>query len=224
MINSAKVWLHSAPLPFMVTLAFFGLMVHGAQSHAASLSVQITDSAGLPVEDAAVYAESVLGEPKQKSTHPAEIAQRKRQFVPLVTVVQAGTEISFPNYDSVKHHVYSFSPAKQFDQPLYSGKVASPQLFDKVGTVVLGCNIHDKMIAYVQVVNTPYFAKTDATGKVKLDGLTPGQYVLKVWHYSLPVLDQVVAQAVTVKDGDNSAAFKIKAIKKPVAPLNSNSY
>jgi hypothetical protein len=64
----------------------------------------------------------------------------------------------------VRHHIYSFSPAHKFDQKLYSGVAAAPQVFDKAGTVVLGCNIHDKMLAYVKVVDTPYFAKTDGAG------------------------------------------------------------
>jgi len=74
-------------------------------------------------------------------------------------VVQAGTPILFPNHDKVRHHVYSFSPAKTFELKLYSGVPGTPVLFDKPGLVVLGCNIHDQMVAYVQVVNTPYFAK-----------------------------------------------------------------
>jgi plastocyanin len=72
---------------------------------AASLAVQVTDSTGAPLENAAVYAESASGPIKQKMLKPVEIAQIKRQFVPLVTVIQVGTEVSFPNYDSVKHPV-----------------------------------------------------------------------------------------------------------------------
>jgi len=193
-------------------------------AHAASLSVQVTDGAGMPLEDAVVYAEPEAGELKLKApAHIVEIAQRKRQFIPLVTVVQAGTEISFPNYDTVKHHVYSFSPAKHFDLPLYSGKAAEPQLFDKAGTVVLGCNIHDKMIAYVQVVSTPFFAKTDATGKVNLDGLPAGKFHLRAWHYNLPPLNQVVTQDITLNDGENAAGFKLAVIKKTPAMSTSNS-
>jgi plastocyanin len=200
--------------------AFALALLCSSKTHAAVLSVQVTDSSGAPLEDVVVYAEPESGVLKFNPVHTVEIAQRHRQFVPLVTVVQAGTEISFPNYDSVKHHVYSFSPAKQFDQPLYSGKAAEPQLFDKIGTVVLGCNIHDKMIAYVQVVNTPYFGKTDASGKVKLDGLAAGKYQLKAWHFNLPQLNQVVTQAITVTEGDIGASFKLNVTKK--APQSSN--
>lgn len=176
---------------------------------AATLSVQVIDAAGAPLEDAVVYAEPVSGQAPPKSVHAVEIGQKNRAFFPLVTVVQAGTEISFPNFDTVKHHVYSFSPAKMFDLPLYSGKAAKPQLFDKAGTVVLGCNIHDQMIAYVQVVNTPYFAKTDASGKVRLDDVLPGKYALKAWHFNLPALAQVVEQQISILDGDNNASFTL---------------
>jgi plastocyanin len=174
-----------------------------------SLTITVTDSAGAPVADAVVYAEPAAGQVLPKSLRPVEIEQRKRKFIPKVTVVQVGTEISFPNNDTVKHHVYSFSPPKVFDLPLYSGKAAEPQLFDKPGLVVLGCNIHDQMIAYVQVVNTPYFIKTDASGKGRLDNVLPGKYVLKAWHYSLPPNAQIVEQPITLIGGDSNAAFKL---------------
>jgi plastocyanin len=209
-----------------MTLAFkifpriliIGLVLGPTLAQADSLTVTITDETGAPVVDAVVYAEAASGQILPKSLRPAEIEQRKRKFIPKVTVVQAGTEISFPNNDTVKHHVYSFSPAKIFDQPLYSGKTASPQLFDKPGNVVLGCNIHDQMIAYVQVVNTPYFAKTDASGKVKLDGMLPGKYLLKAWHFNLPLNAQVVEQPVSIIGGDSSASFKLNV--KPEVPAN----
>ena len=182
---------------------------------ATTLTIQVNDNAGAPLPNAVVYAEPASGQLPPKSLHPAEIEQKKRQFRPLVTVVQVGTEISFPNNDSVKHHVYSFSPPKVFDLPLYSGKAATPQLFDKTGTVVLGCNIHDRMIAYVQVVNTPYFGKSDAAGTVKLDDLIPGKYVLKTWYYGLPALSQVVEQPISIIGGDSSATVNLNVKAAP---------
>ncbi|HET8819084.1 MAG TPA: methylamine utilization protein, partial [Xanthomonadaceae bacterium] len=75
----------------------------------------------------------------------AVIDQRNATFVPGVIGIQAGTRVTFPNSDNTLHHVYSFSPAKTFQLPLYSGKRADPVLFDKPGVVTLGCNIHDWM-------------------------------------------------------------------------------
>jgi plastocyanin len=137
-----------------------------AFSHATgSASVQVLDSAKRPLQDAAVYAVPLSGQITPKSNgRRAEIEQRGRKFMPLVSVVQAGTEVSFPNNDTVRHHVYSFSPAKNFELKLYAGVPANPVNFDKPGTVVLGCNIHDKMVAYIQIVDTPWLGKTDADG------------------------------------------------------------
>ncbi|MBV8468816.1 MAG: methylamine utilization protein [Pelomonas sp.] len=189
------------------------------QALCADLTVQVHDAKGAPVEDAVVFAEPLAGATSQKTAHTAEIAQLKRTFIPLVTVVRVGTEISFPNNDPFKHHVYSFSPAKTFDLPLYSGKSAPPQLFDKVGTVVLGCNIHDKMIAYVQVVDTPYFGKTDAQGTVRLEGLPNGKYELKTWYYGLPSRKQTLSQPLVMQDAESTASFSLDVVRTLPPPL-----
>jgi plastocyanin len=154
-----------------------------AAASAAPLTVQVTGAAGEPLVDAAV-AVRVAGAASSGTGKQAEMAQRGRAFVPPVLVVQAGTAVSFPNHDKVRHHVYSFSPAKAFEIKLYGGEVAPAVVFDKPGTVVLGCNIHDRMVAYVHVVDTPYFARTDAQGSARLD-VPAGDHRVQVWHPSL---------------------------------------
>ena len=94
--------------------------------------------------------------------------------LPRVTVVTVGTPVVFPNSDNVRHQEYSFSPAKRFELPLYSGKPAAPVVFNTAGVVELGCNIHDWMVGYVYVTNDPRFAVSDAQGRLSLD-LPPGQ-------------------------------------------------
>ena len=161
----------------VLTLAFI------AQTQAAELMIEVLDAVGAPVDNAVVYVE-----PENKVSVPAAkamIEQRGKQFNPLVSVVQTGTDVTFPNFDSVRHHVYSFSAAKTFELKLYSGVPASPVKFDKAGTVILGCNIHDNMLAFIQVVDTPYFAKTNKVGKAVLKELPNGNYTLKAWHYAL---------------------------------------
>jgi plastocyanin len=191
-------------------LAFVVLACGSSLANAAGwASVQVFDGAQHPVPDAAVYAEPLSGQIGPKSVRRAEIEQRGRKFVPLVSVIQAGTEVSFPNNDTVRHHVYSFSPARNFELKLYAGVPATPVLFDKAGTVVLGCNIHDQMLAYVQVVNTPWLGKTDADGKVRLDNLPPGKYRLHVWHYRLPVAAAIPEKDITVASGEVDAVFNL---------------
>lgn len=176
---------------------------------ASGINVQVADASGQPVADSVVYAEPASGQSLPKPLRPTEIAQKGKQFMPLVTVVQTGSEISFPNNDTVRHHVYSFSPAKMFELKLYAGKPANPVTFDKPGTVIIGCNIHDKMLAYVQVVNTPYFAKTDEAGNARLEGLASGKYHLKVWHPKLAGNAPIPEQAVNLTGGEATASFRL---------------
>jgi plastocyanin len=183
--------------------------VSGSGAWAYSVSVKVTDSTGKAVPDAVVYAEAAGGQTLSKLLKPAEIEQKNQTFLPLVTVVQTGASISFPNHDRVRHQVYSFSPAKVFELKLYSGVTAAPVLFDKTGTVVVGCNIHDHMVAYVQVVNTPYFAKTDAAGGARLENLPDGKYVLKTWYYTMPANAAAQEQPLTQQGADANIAVKL---------------
>ena len=150
--------------------------------HAASLEVRVNDASGRPLADAAVYAISGAVREARPGKTPVAVEQVEREFVPYVTVVQAGTLVTFPNRDPIMHHVYSFSPAKSFEIKLYTGKSPVEVLFDKPGVVTLGCNIHDWMIGYVLVVPTPHFTKTDAKGMAHLRDLPPGAYDVHAWH------------------------------------------
>ncbi|GAB3260654.1 hypothetical protein [Chitinimonas naiadis] len=148
---------------------------------AANLEVTVQDPGGQALLETVVYAEPVGGK-LTKGKMTGVIDQVNKEFTPLVNVVQVGTAISFPNKDNIRHSIYSFSPAKRFELKLYSGTPSNPIVFDKEGQVVLGCNIHDWMVAFLLVVDTPWFAKTDAKGKVVLTDLPNGDYELKVWH------------------------------------------
>jgi plastocyanin len=178
------------------------LSVWSAAVTAASLSLHVTDAAGWPSSDAVVYLEAANGQTLPKQLRSVQIEQSARKFVPAVTVIQTGTMISFPNHDSVRHHVYSFSTPKIFELKLYSGAGGDPILFDKPGTVVVGCNIHDQMAAFIHIVDTPYFGKTDASGKLVLDNIHPGKYQVKVWHSTIPASMAIPAQAITIGNVD----------------------
>ena len=151
-------------------------------AHAATLDVTVRDAAGHPVADAAVYATPASGATEVKGARSVEIEQADREFVPYVSVIQTGTSVAFPNRDPILHHVYSFSPAKTFEIKLYTGKAPTEYVFDKPGVVTLGCNIHDWMIAYIVVVSTPHFTRTDAAGAARLRDLPAGAFELRAWH------------------------------------------
>ena len=151
---------------------------------AAELRASALDQNGKPIEDAVVVVEPAVAAPGStaNSATIAVMDQVDKQFAPFVLAIQVGTQVAFPNHDNTRHHVYSFSPAKQFQLPLYAGNTAPPIVFDKPGIVVLGCNIHDWMLSYIYVTDTPFFGKTDSGGQVAISPLPAGTYTVHIWH------------------------------------------
>lgn len=176
---------------------------------AAELSVQFHDAAGKPVPDIVAYVNSAAAKPVGLQV---DIDQVNKEFVPYVTVVPVGSRIRFPNKDNIRHHVYSFSDAKKFELKLYSGVPAEPVLFDRAGVVALGCNIHDWMLAYVLVVDTPWFGKSNNNGELTLS-LPPGPHQLQLWHPELTA--PTAALAITVTDA--SAPLRVAVTMRPRA-------
>lgn len=159
----AALWLHAAP--------------------AVPVTVSVTTKSGASPENTLLVFDP-LNAPPPPGPGMASIDQVDKRFVPRISVLRTGTVVTFPNSDHIRHQVYSFSPAKVFTLKLYAGSPSTAVTFDKPGLVVLGCNIHDRMVAFVGVVDTPYFAKADATGNAVLD-LPAGRYRLRVWHPGL---------------------------------------
>ncbi len=187
-----------------------------APAHAASgLSVTITDGSGKPVPGAVVYLSSPAAASAAKPLENARIAQKNKMFLPDVLVVTAGTPVEFPNEDTVRHHVYSFSSAKKFEIKLYVGTPAKPVVFDTPGIVVLGCNIHDHMVAWVVVVDTPYFGRTDANGQLVLPAAPDGNYSLKAWHNALPVGNEGVSRTVNLSASPGHIDLTLPALALP---------
>jgi plastocyanin len=170
------------------TLAVLACLVAAGYAHGQSARIvaTVSDEHGRPLADAVVVAVPV-DQPARLPGKPREdaIFQVDKEFVPRVSVVLAGTAVAFPNNDDVRHHVYSFSPAKRFELPLYQGTPPHPVVFDKPGVVVLGCNIHDWMVAYVYVSESPHYRLTGSDGRAALDDLPPRPYIVRVWHPQL---------------------------------------
>ena len=172
---------YSRSAPFLTAAATLaGALMSAPAARAADWTIQVRDAGGAPVPNAAVAVE-LKGQPARPAAGAtAEMSQRDRQFQPQLLVVQTGTVVNFPNFDTVRHHVYSFSATKKFELKLYSGTPSEPVVFDKPGVAQLGCNIHDRMSAHIIVVDTPVFGITDAKGEVKLN-LPPGDHRLRLW-------------------------------------------
>jgi hypothetical protein len=187
---------------------------------AGELNVIIKDGKGKALEDVIITAMPLDANniPKQKSSKPI-VDQVGKEFLPHVLPVYVNSLVSFPNNDTIRHHVYSFSPAKKFELPLYSGTAAEPVLFDKVGVVILGCNIHDWMLGYIYVSATPFFTRSDKLGKASISGLPDGEYAVKVWHPQLIATEESTSRVVAisaVKAGNQEWQLPLKrAFKLP---------
>jgi plastocyanin len=164
-------------------LFFLAFLAGAGRAAAAQVAAMVTDQGEHPLADAVVVAV-----PAQGTLPPAQPAVReivdqiRQEFVPHVKPILVGSAVFFPNKDNIRHQVYSFSPAKRFELPLYAGTPAKPIVFDKPGVVILGCNIHDWMIGYIYVSESPYFAKTGTDGTARLNDLPARSYQVRVWH------------------------------------------
>lgn len=177
-----------------------------------TLQVTVRDDKGRPVPDAVVFLESPEASRAVRPMSGPEMGQKDKHFVPDVLAVTRGTSVQFPNRDTVRHHVYSFSPAKRFELKLYIGTPANPVTFDQPGVVVLGCNIHDDMIGWILVLDTPYFSASASTGVARLADVPEGTYRLRVWHSQLPVGTPALDLPQRVEGAAVAAAVTLKGL------------
>jgi plastocyanin len=174
------------------------LMAGAASPPAGVIEATVKDEAGKLVDDAVVYL--VAAGASGRLQAPVTMDQIDKEFVPVLLPVEVGTPVVFPNRDNIKHHVYSFSPAKKFELPLYSGTPSSPVVFDKPGVVVLGCNIHDWMVAHIFVASTPYFARS-AAGRAVLRDVPVGAHEVRAWHPRSRAATEGTGQRLTLAAG-----------------------
>ena len=182
---------------------------------AAALNLSFSDAAGKPLLDAVALLEPAAGKAAVKPMADVEISQAARRYSPRVTLITTGTRASFPNFDTVRHHVYSFSPTKTFELKLYAGVPGIPVLFDKPGVAVLGCNIHDSMAAWVVVADTPWFARSAANGRARIDGVPAGSYRLRLWHPGLAPGSEPGAIALTMGAADIEHLARLAVSAEP---------
>ncbi|HEX8839571.1 MAG TPA: methylamine utilization protein [Sphingomicrobium sp.] len=183
---------------------------------ASPLTVRVADASGKPVRDAVVtlYPSGSAARPA-RSGGRFTIAQQNLQFRPFLTIVPVGADVSFPNFDPTKHHVYSFSPAKKFELKLFAKDQSRTVHFEKPGVVALGCNIHDQMSAFVVITDSAWTARTNAQGIATFADAPNAPGRVKVWHPYLRApggeLQQPVASA------QRTATFQVRLRPPPPA-------
>lgn len=204
----ARSWLLA---PWLLALVF------PAMAQGAELRLVVQDAKKARVADAVVSLHA-LGHGGAVPAGRAVMDQRNSQFTPGVLPITVGTIVTFPNSDNIRHQVYSFSPAKTFDLPLYAGTLAAPVRFEQAGIVPVGCNIHDWMIGWIVVLDTPYFGKTSADGSVALEA-PAGRYRLRAWH---PRISADLVEEVSLADGGGEPRMLQVKLNPPPPPRRGN--
>jgi plastocyanin len=200
----------------MVLLAILALPV---PAWAGDLTVDLKTVSGQPVGNAVVSFKpaSGAGAMPPRFNGPLEMDQRNIQFDPFILIVPVGSEVSFPNRDKVRHHVYSFSNTKRFEIKLYGHEETHKITFDKTGIVALGCNIHDQMMGFIVVVDTPYVANVGPSGQVTLTNIPAGGGTLTVWQPFMRSRDNAVSQPIAIPAQGAAHASLSLSLRDPPA-------
>jgi len=212
---SARLRPRALPGHHVLAVLLCALLPLAAPLRAATLVIHVLTADGHPLQGAVVTAQPLDAPPRHAPPLHAVMDQVNRAFDPDLLVIPVGSTIEFPNSDSVSHQIYSFSPPKRFQLPLYRGKPYPPVSFDAVGVVTLGCNIHDQMLAYVVVTDAPYFGRTDAAGVWSAE-LAHGHYKVNLWHPRLRDEGADLERQLTVSEGDR-AELTLRLVK-PLQP------
>lgn len=197
-------------------LAAFAGLCACAPALADTVRIEVRTAKGEPLPDAVVTVSGPVSS-APLSTRKLVIEQKDLQFRPFVLVVPRGASVAFPNFDQTRHHVYSFSPAGPFELKLYGAGETRSVRFDKVGTIAVGCNIHDQMSAFIRVTDAPWSAVTDASGVATIPDVQPGTHVVEVWHpHQKGSPESTLRRTVSVAaSGETVQSFEL-AIRKPL--------
>jgi len=185
-----------------------------SSAHAADIPVQISDQNGDPAANAVI----VLSNAMSTGSHPTAerlessrlVDQRDETFIPHVTVIPRNGNVRFANTDAPLHQVYSFSPVKRFELTLEPGETSPAIVFDQIGVAAIGCNIHDHMIAYVFVTDSPWTVITDEHGAANIADVPNGTYDVGIWHPRTPPATETPQRNLIVDDAGASLQASIR--------------
>jgi plastocyanin len=186
---------------------------------AAGIVATVTDESGKPLAEAVVTVTPLDNAPGATAASSglatATINQQDEMFVPEVVVIHTGGSVIFRNSDTTRHHVYSFASIRQFEFVQNPGDVSPPVRFDQPGIAPIGCNIHDNMIAYIDVTDAPWAGTTDQHGQVTLTGLPAGRFTAKVWHPRLRPRAPPPTRTVTLATDTTTLAVSLPVLPPP---------
>ena len=190
------------------------------KSHAVTFTIY--DQKQQPLPNTVVWLTSEDNKHQEKpSDTPFIMMQKDRQFIPHILVIPQYAKVEFPNADSIMHHVYSFSKSKTFELKLYREQPQSSIVFEQTGVVELGCNIHDWMLSFIVVVDSPFYAITDEKGQVDLN-VEQGKYTLNLWHEGFTDFSQVESESIVLSE--DKFNYQLKQVVKAIIPIEIDEF
>lgn len=148
----------------------------------ATFSLTFKDQYNQPLENVIIEIEQIeTTTTPVADKSPFVMDQINKEFKPHVLAVPKNAMVSFPNSDDIRHHVYSFSKSKPFELKLYAGQPKAPIMFENLGVVVLGCNIHDSMVGYIYIHDNNVIYQSNNKGAIQVD--IPISSIKKMWAW-----------------------------------------
>jgi plastocyanin len=140
---------------------------------------------------------------------PAVLSQDGCMYRPRVLGMQVGQTLELLNGDDTLHNVHAV-PMKNAEfnlgQPFKGFK--HTRIFSTHEVLVpFKCDVHRWMVAYVGVVEHPFFAVTGTSGTFELKGLPPGTYTIEAVHEKLGTQTRTVTLE---PKGAQDVAFSFK--------------
>ncbi|MBM4066107.1 MAG: DUF2012 domain-containing protein [Planctomycetes bacterium] len=159
------------------------------------------------LKDSIAYIENVQNIFEPPKEH-AVMDQKNMAFIPHVLPLIKGTTVDFLNSDMVQHNVYSpDAVADNVNLGTWLKGEVRPFTFNKLGVASMRCNVHVDMLAYVLVLQNPYFAKVNNDGSFSITNIPEGKYTVKLWNERYKAEDR---QVEVKANAPATAAFELK--------------
>ena len=131
-----------------------------------------------------VFIQGVPGKRAELHAERPVMHQKDKTFIPRLLPVAVGTTVEFKNSDSFKHNIFS-PDGERYNLGTWVEEKGRSYTFKRPGIYRQLCNIHPDMLAYIVVLETPYFALTDNDGNFEIGSIPNGNYLLRVWGEKL---------------------------------------
>ncbi|MFI5397660.1 MAG: carboxypeptidase regulatory-like domain-containing protein [Candidatus Binatia bacterium] len=160
------------------------------------------------VENAIVSISNITKGKPLEAASPV-LDQKGCQYIPHVSLFPAGSTLKIVNDDGILHNIHTYStknPPINMAQPKFKKTIEVK--FDQPEVVRATCDAHGWMEGWFVVQDSPYYAKTDASGNFKLTDVPPGDYEVKVWHEKL---GEKTLKVTVPPKGEAKASFELAA-------------